>query len=251
MRSLRALWRVLGAVLHALHGVFIVLLRFARLDTAARQQRIAWWSSRMLEVLGLRLHVEGTPHAGAKLIVANHVSWLDVMAVHAVCPQARFVSKADVRHWPVIRHLVDSAGTLYIERERKRDALRVVHQMAQALRDGETVAIFPEGTTGPGPLLLPFHANLLQAAITSGAMVQPVLLRFADAHAPFSASATYLADTNLLQSLWRLCCGDDIVVHLTWMPPRVCDEPDRRALASALRDSMGAALAEAAAASAR
>ena len=82
------------------------------------------------------------------------------------CP-ARFVSKADVRHWPVLGRLVDAAGTLYIERERKRDAMRVVHQMAEALRAGDTLAVFPEGTTTDGHSLLPFHANLLQAAIAT------------------------------------------------------------------------------------
>ena len=74
-----------------------------------------------------------------------------------------------------------SGGTLFIERERKRDALRVVHQIAAALRAGDIVAVFPEGTTGDGRDVLPFHANLLQAAIATGAPVQPVVLRYRDA----------------------------------------------------------------------
>ena len=91
---------------------------------------------------------------------------------------ARFVSKADVRHWPLLGWLVACGGTLFIERERKRDALRVVHQMAEALQAGETVAVFPEGTTSDGHGLLPFHANLLQAAIATETPVQPVALRY-------------------------------------------------------------------------
>ena len=80
------------------------------------------------------------------------------MAVHAVCPEARFVSKADVQRWPLVGRLVDAGATLYIQRERRRDAMRVVHQMAAALKAGDTVAIFPEGTTADGRTLLPFHA---------------------------------------------------------------------------------------------
>ena len=117
-----------------------------------------------------------------------------------MCPQARFVSKADVRHWPLLGWLVDAAGTLYIERERKRDAMRVVHQMAEALAAGDMVAVFPEGTTGDGRALLPFHANLLQAAIAAGAPVQPVALRFSDAGACGSARrSASLGDTTLVQ----------------------------------------------------
>ena len=123
---------------------------------------------------------EGQFRSRATLVTANHVSWLDIAAVHAVCPQARFVSKADVRHWPLLGWLIGAVGTLFIERERKRDAMRVVHQMAESLIAGDVVAVFPEGTTGDGRALLPFHANLLQAAIAAEAPVQPVALRYTE-----------------------------------------------------------------------
>ena len=124
--------------------------------------------------------VSGTPRPGATLLLANHISWLDIVAIHAVAPQARFVSKADVLAWPLLGWLIKGAGTLFIERERKRDALRVLHQVAEALKAGDTVAVFPEGTTGDGATLLPFHANLLQAAIATGTPVQRVALRYSD-----------------------------------------------------------------------
>ena len=103
----------------------------------------------MLETMGIALRVDGTPIPGAALIVANHVSWLDIMVVHAVLPETRFVSKADVKGWPLVSRLVDSAGTLYLERERKRDAVRVIHVIAEALRAGQKVAIFPEARPRP------------------------------------------------------------------------------------------------------
>ena len=203
MRAFVATWRIARATLHVLHGM-LVMTRFPALDAAGRQQRIQWWSAKLLRTMGLALHASGTPRPGATLLVANHVSWLDIAAIHAVAPHARFVSKADVLAWPLLGWLIRNAGTLFIERERKRDAVRVVHAMAQALQAGDTVAVFPEGTTGEGPELLPFHANLLQAAIATATPVQPVVLRFADADAPYSPAAVYIGETTLLQSIWRV-----------------------------------------------
>lgn len=238
-----ASWRLTRAVLHGLHGVAIVWWRFPSLEAQARHQRIAWWSGKMLRLLGLELRVQGQFHSGPKLIVANHVSWLDIMAVHAVHPQARFVSKAEVREWPVLRRLVDSASTLYLERERRRDAMRVVHQVADALRDGHTVAVFPEGTTGAGPELLPFHGNLLQSAISIGAPVQPVVLRYADRWQPFAPAATFLGDTTLAQTLWMLARARGLAVHVTVLPPHDIGQTSRRELAAQLRERMDAVLA--------
>lgn len=244
MRGLRALWRLGRAVVHGLHGLWVVLVLFRGLDRAGRRQRVQWWSAKMLAVLGLRLRSQGTFKPGAKLLVANHVSWIDILVVHALCPEARFVSKAEVRHWPLVGRLVDAAETLYIERARKRDAMRVVHQSAEALQQGDTVAIFPEGTTGPADRLLPFHANLLQAAIATGTAVQPLALRYADRHLPISPSALWVGETTLAQTLWLLASADGLVAQLQVLSPRATAHADRRALAETLRMDIESALAD-------
>jgi len=242
-----AAWRLLRSVVHGVHGLTIVLLRFHSIDAAQREAYIQWWATKMLRTMGIALRVEGTPRAGGTLMVLNHVSWLDIMAVHAVCPRARFVSKADVRQWPLVSRLVDAAGTLYLERERKRDALRVVHLMASALTAGEMVAVFPEGTTSDGRALLPFHANLLQAAIATGTPVQPVALRFSDRHdAVMSRAIEFVGETTLLQSLWRVAGGDDVTVHVQLLPTVASVGAERRALSESLRARIGVALDQAA-----
>ena len=239
----RAAWRLLRSVVHGVHGVAIVLLRFRSIDAAQREAYIQWWATKMLRTMGIELRVEGTPQAGGTLMVLNHVSWLDIMAVHAVCPRARFVSKADVKQWPLVSRLVDAAGTLYLERERKRDALRVVHVMASALTAGEMVAVFPEGTTSDGRALLPFHANLLQAAIATSAPVQPVALRFSDRYdAVMSRAIEFVGETTLLQSLWRVAGGDDVVVRVQLLPTIATVGAERRALSESLRARIGLAL---------
>ena len=240
---LRAVWRLARCVVHSLHGLSIVLLRFGGLEAVQRHARIRWWALKMLRLMGITMQVEGAVHPGGTLLVANHISWLDITALHAVVPQARFVSKADVKAWPLLSQLADAANTLYLERERKRDALRVVHLVAQALTAGEIVAVFPEGTTSDGRTLLPFHANLLQAAIATGTTVQPVALRFSDAHDAVSRAVEFVGATTLVESLWRVACAERLVAHVTLLPARRNAEADRRALAQALRDDIAAQLA--------
>ena len=228
--------------MHGLHGLAIVLFAFPGLDVEARRERVRWWSAKMLAVLGIAFATEGTPQRSRSLLVANHISWLDVMAIHAAVPEARFVSKADVKSWPLVARLADSARTLYLERERKRDALRVVHAVAGALREGDVVAIFPEGTTSSGHGLLPFHANLLQAAIATATPVQPVALRYSEAGREVSEAVEFVGATTLLQSLWRTSCGEGVRVRLAFLAPRAAAGVERRVLAETLRGDIAAPL---------
>jgi len=242
MRNLRAAWRLLRMLVHLLHGMAVMALRFPGGDAAERQRHIQWWSAKLVRMAGLELRVSGAARPGATLLVANHVSWLDIAAVHAVAPQARFVSKADVLAWPLLGWLIRNAGTLFIERERKRDALRVLHQVAEALRAGDTVAVFPEGTTGDGASLLPFHANLLQSAIVSGVPVQGVALRYSDPAHRFSPAAQFLGETTLLQSIWRILSARGLCVHVDLLMAQGARHADRRALAEYLRTQIHAHL---------
>ena len=227
---------------HLLHGMAVMALRFPSLDLAGRQERIQWWSAKLVRVAGLRLYCSGVAQPGAALLLANHISWLDIAAIHAVAPRARFVSKADVLAWPLLGWLIKNAGTLFIERERKRDALRVLHQVAAALTDGDMVAVFPEGTTGSGRELLPFHANLLQSAISTNTPVQGVALRYSDARHSVSPAAEFLGDTTLLQTVWRMLSTPGLSVHVALLPALPSSHTERRALTEAVRVQIDGAL---------
>jgi len=244
MRSLVAAARLLRLTVHVLHGLALIKLRFPSMERAAQQAHIKRWSGKTLRLLGVELKVVGQmPAAGARMLVANHVSWLDIAAVHAVLPEARFVSKSDVRAWPIVGTLVTGVGTLYIERTSKRDALRVVHQAADALKAGDTVAFFPEGTTGPGPDLLPFHGNLLQAAIATETPVQPLVIRWHEPGQRFSPAARFIGDTSLVQSMWAIASARGLVVQLALLPAHASHAGDeRRALAEQVRNQIAQAL---------
>jgi 1-acyl-sn-glycerol-3-phosphate acyltransferase len=237
--SLRAVWRLLRALLHAIAGWLTITLLFPHWPQQRREATVQAWSQRMLRVLGIPLHVQGeAPARGPVLLVANHISWPDIPVMHAA-RHCRFVSKSDVKHWPLIGTLATGGGTLYIEREKRRDAMRVVHHMADSLKAGDIVAVFPEGTTGDGETLLPFHGNLIQAAISANVPVQPVALRFVDrVTGKNSDGPLYLGDDSLLQSLWRTLAGRPFVAHVRFGTLQEADGRDRRQWAHELRETV-------------
>jgi 1-acyl-sn-glycerol-3-phosphate acyltransferase len=178
------------------------------------------------------------PRTGPVLLAANHISWLDIVVLHAA-RHCRFISKADVASWPVVGALATAAGTLYITRESRRDALRVVHHMAEGLRKAQVLAVFPEGTTGDGTTVLPFHANLLQAAVSADAPVVPVGLRFVDARTGLTSFAPgYVGDDTLLSSVWRTLCAPNLVARVHFGTAQAARGRDRRAWALDLQKAV-------------
>jgi len=239
LHSLKAGWRLVRAVAHAASGWWTIRFTFPKLSQAERNARVQAWSRRMLELMGITLVVQGTPPAkGPMLLICNHLSWLDITTIHAA-RHVRFVSKSDVKGWPLIGTLSTGSGTLYIERERRRDALRVVHHMTDALRSGDLIGVFPEGTTSDGRGLLPFHANLLQASISSGAPVLPAALRFADAATGETSHAPrYIDDDNLVVSLWNTLRAPPLLAIVRFGEPQDPHGRDRRAWAQSLHEDV-------------
>lgn len=228
-------WRAWRVCAHLLRGLVTIVWLFPRLSPDERDLRVQAWAAVMLLRLGVTLEVRGSPpDAGPMLLVCNHVSWLDIVVLHAA-HHCRFVSKADVGRWPIVGRLATGAGTLYIERTSRRDAMRVVHDMVQALREGDILMVFPEGTTGDGTVLLPFHANLIQAAISAPAPVQPVALRYRDARGGNSRAVSYVGDETLVGSVWRTLQARAILVQVRFGAPRQPDGAHRRELAQVLR----------------
>ncbi|MDZ4282643.1 MAG: lysophospholipid acyltransferase family protein [Hydrogenophaga sp.] len=236
MRRLRAGWRALRAIGHVLRGLWIIRNEFGRLTPSQTQLVVRAWSRQMLTILGVELVVQGeAPAHGPLLMVSNHISWLDILVLNAAHP-SRFVSKADVKSWPLLGSLITGAGTLYIERESRRDAMRVVHHMAERLRAGDILTVFPEGTTGDGRTLLPFHANLLQAAITANAPVLPLALSFVDSlRGGLHDGPLFIGDTTLVASIWSTLCADGVQAQVRYGEPQPPRGRDRRTWAADLQ----------------
>ena len=233
--SLRAVWRGMRLLAHVGKGAWVVAFRFPQLHYLQQHELVQAWAATLLVRAGVQLEVKGPPPAkGPVLMVSNHISWLDIPLLHAA-RHCRFISKSDVKGWPIIGTLATAAGTLYIQRSSRRDAMRMITAMADAFKRGEILAVFPEGTTGDGRSLLSFHSNLLEAAVQCDAPVQPVGLRFVDGKTgETSYAATYVGDETLLGSIWRVLSADHLQAVVHYGELQSADGRDRRSWAKDL-----------------
>ena len=228
---------VLGIV-HVFRGLRTIARQFERVSDDQRQVLVQNWSLELLRLLGVELQTTGRVST-SDLVVANHVSWLDIVVMNAANP-VRFVSKSDVKTWPLVGKLIVGAGTLFIERASRRDAMRVVHQIASCLSEGKTVAVFPEGTTGDGQQLLPFHANLFQAAIAADAAVWPVGIRYLDGTTgALSMAPAYVGDDTLVGSIWRTLRQGPIKAQVQVGSAQTCQGRNRRTWAGDMQQEVG------------
>ncbi|MEW6273313.1 MAG: lysophospholipid acyltransferase family protein [Thermodesulfobacteriota bacterium] len=143
-----------------------------------RRRALGAWARGAARIVGMRLEVRGTIPAGPVLLAANHLSYLDVVVLASLL-DAVFVAKSDVAGWPVVGALCKRVGTVFVERRCKRDLLRVLPVLSDALRAGTSVVVFPEGTTTDGGRVLPFKSPLFEAALRSGRAVCVASLDYA------------------------------------------------------------------------
>lgn len=214
---LRFLLRSLALLVLVAYGM--ALIATLRLDFGRRLNPdvlAGHWSRLLLRLLDLRIRTHGPePVEGGRMIVANHVSWLDIQVLCAVAP-TRFVSKSEVQHWPVAGWLADAAGTFYIRRGRG-GARPLLNKLVPFLREGGSVAVFPEGTTTDGREVLPFHPRLFCAAIESERPVQPVALQYG-LDACGRNLAPFIGDDDLVTHLLRLLRGDGLDIEVSFAP---------------------------------
>jgi 1-acyl-sn-glycerol-3-phosphate acyltransferase len=228
MRSLRAIVKFLRVLAWLVHGYWLVRVVFPKGSDEQQARGVEVWARGMLAIIGIQVRVKGHPAQGPVLMAANHISWLDILVMHAAC-HCRFVAKSEIRSWPLVGALTTGSGSLYIERSSNRDALRVVHQMAEALQQGQVLAVFPEGGTSDGITLLPFHANLLQAAISADAPIQPIALQFFDTHThEVSVVPCYRDDDTLLSSFWRTLCAPPLLAQVRYGDKQYAQGRNRR-----------------------
>ena len=237
--KMRVAIKLLRGIWHVVVGWFTIYFRFPQLTPAQREARVQAWAMQLLRIWDIDLEVRGKPVVtGPALLVSNHISWLDILVIHAT-RHCRFVSKSELREWPLLGPLATGAGTLYIERAQRKDAMRMVKDMAQSLRNGEVLAVFPEGTTGDGIGVLPFHANLIQSAIEADSPIQPMALQFVDsASGRISMAARYIDDDTLLASVWSTLNAQGLKAVVNFGEMQTALDRDRRAWAQDLHQEV-------------
>ncbi len=230
--------------LHVVYAVLLMLLLFPWLSKKARTRFERRWNFGLMEILNIKIRLSGVaPDLSVQnmLLVANHVSWLDIYLLNAVRP-VRFVSKIEVLSWPVVGWLAKKTGTLFIDRSKRHDIARVNHEMSSVLSSGGCVAVFPEGTTSDGSILRPFHASLLQPAVHSQSQVWPVAIRYTHADGSLNMAPAYIDELTFGDSLLLILSQAVIYVKVEFMPPIAAHGKTRRELARDAQHAIAGAL---------
>jgi len=218
-------------ILHLLVGLLLAaLLKVFGNRWLSRERLGTWWHRVLLRILNVRLSIRGTPYnGGARVVVCNHISWLDIPVVGAA-EAVRFVSKAEIANWPIAGLLANAAGTFYLRRGAGATK-QLISAIGSHLGQG-TVVFFPEGTTTDGTQVLKFLPRMFACAIDTGLPVQPVALRYGAA-ANGLATAPFIGDDDMISHLLRLMRNGPIDAELIYCPPILLEGQDRATLADA------------------
>jgi len=248
-RACRYLYRVPLLLLHLLLPLPLTLLCLA-----PPLARIPWgpetlgdravraWSAGLLRIFGFRLRRFGTPLPGATLFVANHVSWIDIETLHSQRMMG-FVAKREIAGWPLVGWLAARGQTIFHQRGSSDSLSGVLGQMAERLREGRSVGVFPEGRTRGGAEVGPFHARIFTAAVEAQVPVQPVALRYGT-RGEAQTLVAFAPRENFLQNFLRLLGERARAAEVHFLAPIAPGEVDgRRAIAELARERIVAAMA--------
>ncbi|MDF0378308.1 1-acylglycerol-3-phosphate O-acyltransferase [Methylophilus sp. YYY-1] len=237
-------WRTARIFLHTLTGLTLATLVLPVCGRRGREQLIRWWCAKLLRCFNLQLSVSGVrpaPQSKHVLFVANHISWSDIHALNSLIP-VRFVAKVEIKDWPVFGYLVKKSGTIFINRTRQRDAARVLKVVTQAMKLGDNLCVFPEGTTTDGQQVLPFKSSLIQAAIDAEATVIPIAIHYPMPDGSPNLAAAYAGETSMIESMLSFLNMQSPKVHLHFCAPIEARLLDRQTLASQARNEIMARL---------
>ena len=247
MKKLRLYFRLLRLFGVVLLGTLLASWielneRLRHRDLLPQRQRLTrWFLARLANALPFRVRVEGELPQQPMLWVANHVSWSDIPLLGALTPLS-FLSKAEVRDWPVAGWLANKAGTLFIRRG-SGDSSQVNQQLAAHLQQERHLLIFPEGTTTDGTALRTFHGRLLSSAIDSGVPLQPVAIRYLRDGQPCPI-APWVGDDGMLDHLLRMLSSDIAEVEIRLLSPLSSQNSSRNQLARQAQEAIAQALYE-------
>jgi 1-acyl-sn-glycerol-3-phosphate acyltransferase len=227
-------------VLHILYGIFIAGIILPKLSPQRRDRVISRWSGALLDLLNIRAIVHGDiPPRGLTntMFVANHISWIDIHALNSI-HTTRFVAKSEIKQWPVFGWFAAKVNTLFVDREKRHEAGKVVNSARQALQAGDCICFFPEGTTTDGTEIRPFKGSLLQAAIDAKSQVWPFEIHYPNAENRANTEMAYWGEMSLIESMRLIIKQRSPVVVLEFASPINAAGYERRNLSIAVRQAI-------------
>lgn len=217
-REFRRLYRATALLAHVLLGAVIACAILPLPSRAQLARKLGpWWLRRGASILGVRVMAHGAPAQEACLLVANHISWLDILVLATRCDTG-FVAKAEVGRWPLIGWLAEVGGTEFVQRGSHDSAVRLLQRMVRRLQQGERLTVFPEGTSRAQVVPGRFRPRLLQAAVEAGVHVQPVAIYYGAGSEIFKRVA-FVGEETFLHHLWLLLAADPVLAEVTFLPP--------------------------------
>ena len=228
-RELRRLARAILLALHMLLGLAMALGVLLLPSGRLRRQvpgLAAWWLRRGVAILGVRVLARGRPHDAPVLMLANHISWLDILVL-ATQSDSGYVAKAEVAAWPLLGWLAQVGGTEFVRRGSFEDLERVLGRMARRLESGQRLTVFPEGTSGAKVLPGRFRPRLLRAAVAAQVPVQPVAIYYGS----HPESLAFVGEDSFLHNLWSLLGAEPALAEINYLPVLSTVSGDCRLLA--------------------
>lgn len=230
---LSASFRGTRVALHIFYGMLLCSI-YPLLNKPTQEHIVKRWSRALLDVLHVGLETHGSYLPATTrgiMLVANHISWLDAVALNAVAP-ARFVAKSEVGDWLLLGWIFHRINTLFIQRDIRRDTARVNKLVAALLERGERIALFPEGTTTDGSQTGHFHSSLLQGPVDIKVSICPVAIRYHNGTGMANNDAVFVGDMTFVQSLWTILCSPSLHITLVYLPLLSSADKNRRMLAT-------------------
>ena len=230
-------FRLLRLALLLAGGALAALLVYPLSRPATRLWLKARWSAALLKIFGIELEADLQHAVPGSLLVANHISWVDVFAVNAVLPAA-FIAKEEVRHWPIFGWLARKNDTVFLRRGSRGHAKIIHREIADILAREQYVAVFPEGTTTDGTHLLHFHGALIQPALAAGRPVVPVAISYWETDGTRSLAPRYDGDISLGDCTRALLGRRKLIARVSTLPALGLNGEDRRQVALAAREAI-------------
>ena len=218
-------------------GLLIAAILLPLLKKTHQHKLVQWWCKHLLAAFNIKVVRRGfvpdlKTFPTKTMFVGNHISWSDIHALNSTVP-LRFIAKSDIKHWPIFGYLAIKCNTLFVDRSKKLDAKRTIHDAAESLNRGDNLCFFPEGTTTDGTKMQPFKTSLIQAAIEAEATIWPVAIFYPDEQGAANISVAYADETTLPESMQNILAQKQPVVELHFLKPISPQEAlqfDRRGL---------------------